>query len=230
MTYPDHYLLSYGGTICEGAEVWVNNIRMWSDTPNWITGMPDEPDMITDIVNDLKALAANASSAWSTDTVCRWVKLNRIGPDGRYASSSESNTRFLTGANIIAGVASATIHPPQISLAITFRTGIQRGRASRGRIFAPRPSVPVSVNGQISNTNLTNISAAYRTFIQNLGNWPGIDTHNLAPAIVSGVGAGAASYVRSVEVGSVLDTQRRRRSALVETRVAAAVPNPGGAP
>lgn len=231
MTYPDHYLLSWGGTICDGTEIWANNLRLWSDTPDWLSPTFDEAAALDQCYNDIRTLYINAGASISSDAKVNWVKLNRIGADGRYASTSESNTKFLSGSSIIAGAASAgTLYPPQVALAITFRTNRDRGPASRGRIYAPRPQLNMPTSGQVSSSTTQAVATAYATFITNLGNWDGIDTNNMAPAVVSGVGTGAAAYIRSVNVGSVLDTQRRRRTALTETRSSAAVPNPSGAP
>lgn len=226
MAYPDHYLFSFGGTMCAGREVWSNNVRFWAGGDVVIEAGTAEESALTKLEADLRTLAGDSASRWHTDTKVEWLKFNRIDATGRYESATESNTRFLSGTSIFGGTSSVSPSAPQLAVAITFRTELDRGPASVGRIFAPRPAVDNSVEGVIPAAQVTAMVGAYKTWIQSMGNWPGIDLNSVAPAVVSGVGAGKASYIRAVEVGNVMDTQRRRRNALPEVRTRLAVPDP----
>lgn len=224
MAYPDHYLMSYGGTLCEGLETWSNNIRFWRPTSGPLVF--DYGAVLTDLAADIRTLAGNTASLWLGDTKCTWVKFNRIDDQGRYESDTESNTRFLSGADVIAGTVGSPYPAPQVTMAITFRTANERGPASKGRIFIPRPAAVIDVQGKVQSSQVTGLAGAYKTFIQNLGNWPGLDLNTLAPSVVSKVGTGKGAWITRVEVGNVADTQRRRRAQLVETRSSSTVPTP----
>lgn len=225
MTYPEHYLFSFGGTMAGGQEIWSNNVRFWTDDLV-VEADGAEMNALGKLETDLRALAANAGSKWSAGVRVEWLKFNRINEFGRYASTVESNTKFLNATTAFGGSAGNLVLPPQVAIAVTFRSELARGRASKGRLYIPMPNVTTGNDGRVKPEDTASIALAYKTWIQAMGNWPGPDFNTIAPAVVSGVGTGAASYIRRVEVGNVFDTQRRRRNALVEVRASQDVPDP----
>jgi hypothetical protein len=213
LPYAPHWLLSFGGDLCEGQEIWANNIRFAtaSDLP---FGPFDENAQLAGFAADIRALALNVAARWPSDVRCTWVKFNPIDANGRYASLTESNTLFLQGTDIIVGQGT-TVMPPQASMCITWRTAFARGRGSKGRIFAPRSHVSVAANGRVNQGQVDGMAQAYRDFIVALNDLEGPDGTGLRVVVASGVN-GALNPVERVEVGNVIDTQRRRRNSLVE--------------
>jgi hypothetical protein len=118
-----------------------------------------------------------------------------------------------------------------VSLAISWETGVRRGRAAKGRIFPPPIVVEFDATGQVSEVARTQAASAGAQLISDLNDWPGIDSITDLTCIVLSTGSedyaakhgdpGWLTHVKrnitSVRVGSILDTQRRRRSALRET-------------
>jgi hypothetical protein len=138
------------------------------------------------------------------------VKLNEIGPDGKYADDTVTHLiedQDWGGGTAVGG--HTAIVEPQRTLAVSWTTGYRRGRAHRGRIYLPAYASPV--NGQLEITNANNVI----TMAKNL--MDGIQaTAVLEPAVVSGLGAGTARVITGIEIGSRVDTQRRRRAQLPE--------------
>lgn len=219
MTWPAHILLSYGGTMCSGKEIWANNIRFTHGDSDLPLDIDNLGSMIDDIKSDINDLFQDTRSKMLTDTKVTWIKFNPIGPDGRYVDKEQTIERRLTADQVIQGSVQGPILPPQCTVAITLKTGVERGRASRGRIFVPRPAVECSLDGTFSVQNANDMAAMYGEFFGNLGDWPGLDLTTLAPSVVSGLGDGTKHKITHVEVGRVVDTQRRRRNALTEPRV-----------
>jgi hypothetical protein len=210
MVYPPHWLLRFEGNFdaiggSNNNETWSCGIRCTS------------PD--ADIDEDA-ILTANAK-AWMTILVANnftsqivWgtsVKLNKIGPDGKYAEDAtthEYDASEWGGGNIVGGA--AAIVEPQRSLAVSWTTAWRRGRAHRGRIYLPAYST--AVNGQLQITNAPTVATMGKNLIASINAVP-----SLKASVVSGLGAGGSHPITGVEVGSRVDTQRRRRAQLVET-------------
>jgi hypothetical protein len=118
--------------------------------------------------------------------------------------------------------------PPQITVAATLKTEIQRGIGTRGRMFLPGYAHSVEVaTGKIPSARTQELANGIKTFIDACNAdvlLPGkvivaskghktqqLDA-NGQPVYVGGVNVN----VTSVRVGNVYDTQRRRRNELVE--------------
>jgi len=229
MTYKRHWLLSWGGTLADGADIWANNIRMMNDN----TGESDDIDdgqmneLLDDFVSDIRTLFANPNAKIPGAVQCQWVKFNEIGPDGRYVNTSTTFARFLAGTTgqfaLINGTGS-TLVPPFQSVAVTMTTARQRGPGSKGRLFIPQCSATCGPSGRIDGTQTQNMATAYASFLSALGDEAGIDETAIAPAVVSNVGEpGPVERITGVRVGDVHDVIRRRKSALVEKYATATV-------
>lgn len=218
MAYPPHYLLQFGGTL-HATEEWANNIRFVHNT-----GSDPDENAWEAVADDLQAdlTAFIGSSLFHTGVSLDYLKFNRIGPDGLYASSTVSNTRFLSTP--VKGTGT-TCFPAQVAIAASFETGVARGYASRGRIFLagvnPGSIAPSTVDGRMSEGGAALFRDGVATLLTNLNNWPGLDASwgGLDASIVSNGGAsgsGVARKITGVKVGRVYDTQRRRRVSLAE--------------
>lgn len=221
MAFIPHFLLAYGGTIMSGSEVWSNSIRFASQEENESGLLIDEASALEHARTNIAALFAKTQSLMANTTAVKWIKFNRIGADGRYESETESNTLWLDGAAEIKGTSSGQVLPPQCTIAVSWTTARQRGPASRGRIFIPQPALGSNYQtgvgaGLLAPVGAANLATAMKDFLVGLGNWPGIDLTDYVPSVVSNVGEGASEPITGVEVGTVIDTQRRRRNALTE--------------
>jgi hypothetical protein len=223
MVYPQHWLFQWGGTIGPSAtdsfDVWTNSIRMASVGP--LVGEPQFSD--TQVMSALKqklqtAFATSVNSTglgYSNATWLRWVKFNKIGPDGRYASGSVTNV--LDVSPTVSGSGSPVAWIPQVALAISFMTPVSRGLAKSGRVFLPMPATgPTSGTMRLDSAYRSALATNWGNFLHSLADLPGIDLSALKPSVVSGVREGARQPITGVRVGDVYDTVRSRRNAIQE--------------
>lgn len=139
------------------------------------------------------------------------IKLNRIGPDGRYMDNEAMEHVFTTPAP---GTNNGTV-AAQLSLAATLRTAVTRGRGSKGRIYLP-PTFSVQsigADGRVTASAATVHANSVKALITAVNN------EYLAigrVGVASDAGAGRFEHVTHVSVGRVVDTIRSRRSALDE--------------
>ena len=221
MAFPQHWLLSWGGTLYGGQDIWVNGIRM-AVPVGGNPGTVNETDLLVDFATDIAAHVQSPDSAYSNRTQLEWVKFNEIDSLGRYVD--EGTTHVHEYPTPISGTQSSS-YPAQVSLVISMRTPQARGYASKGRLYVPVPKAfSIGGLGYIDVFNMQPVADAWSTFITNLNNMPGIDEANIVASVVSKVPAtGATNPITNIRVGNVLDTQTRRRNQIPETYADAAV-------
>lgn len=212
MAYPNRFLrlvvsgslhrdetFSYGLTLCDPLE---------EEIPTTV------PDTVENAVRTFHSVVASSAAKIES------IKLNLIGTNGRYVSSTNTVERLIDPPW---GGQNPPLYPPQVALAITLDTGERRGLARVGRFYVPSPSGNLLTDtGQYSNTHVTNARDAAVNFITSLndalpGGW--------YVGVNSDVREGAQRYVKSVRVGRVLDTMRSRRKSIPEEYLAGAIPN-----
>lgn len=221
------YRLDFGGPLY--GDIWTCRIHLNGEIDQDLSLLSpvDLATVLDDIETDLKTWW-NASD-FITSAQLSWLKLNEINPDtGRYVSAT---TTIGKEWDPVPGT-SISGQAPQLSLAVSWHTANRRGRAAKGRIYPPPSEVSFdSTTGQVYITYRADAAARAATLINNLNNWPGIDSPFDLTCIVLGMASearaaetGDDSYlthrknnITAVAVGSVLDTQRRRRSALKES-------------
>lgn len=220
------YRLDWGGSLYK--DVWQCRIHLNGEIDQDLDLLDEvevEP-VLADIEGDLKrwwtALTPTMSST------LEWLKLNELDPDtGRYVSQTTTVGRDW---DPVPGPGAMKL-APQVSLATSWETGVRRGRAAKGRIYPPPTTTTFDATGQVQEAEREKTANAGAQLISDLNNWPGIDAVTDLTCIV--LSTGSADYaakhndpgwlthvkrnITSVRVGSVLDTQRRRRSALRET-------------
>lgn len=114
------------------------------------------------------------------------------------------------------GVATGEMLPFQCASSISWRTALAT-RAGRGRIYLPPLAVSVLDTGRLS-------AAAVSTIVDAAGQLTdSLDGAGLA-LILFGRTTFTQTPVTSLDVGNVIDTQRRRRNKLIEVRTSAPVP------
>ncbi len=109
---------------------------------------------------------------------------------------------------------SATPLPGNVALAVTHRTA-QAGRSGRGRQFLPAPATStLSTVGELSTTAQSSISTAIANMFAAVKG----ATHNIIPVVYS-TKLRVFYTITQYDVGSIFDTQERRRNKLTESRV-----------
>ena len=114
------------------------------------------------------------------------------------------------------GVAAGEMLPFQCASGVSWRTALAT-RSGRGRMYLPPLAVSVLDTGRLS-------SAAVSAIVDSVGQLTdSLDGGGLALVLLNRTTM-ATTPVTSVDVGNVIDTQRRRRNKLIEVRVSAPVP------
>ena len=150
---------------------------------------------------------------WGPATVVTGVRVESYDTTGKLNAASEytpATSRPGTGANGM---------PPQTALAVTLNYGARYGRSGRGRFFLPlTASGLLAADLQLTNEQTGSILTAS-------GQWLSQTSDTLDEAFGQDVRPGVYSRklnqfteLGTLSVGSVVDTQRRRRDALSERR------------
>lgn len=213
MPFPStHFLMVMSGPLY-GAERWSCGLRLSRGA-----GFETE-EVLETLAQDI----GGAVSTWfAAQTVIGGaakldlVKMNPIGVDGKYLSSTKTYLReFATPINS----PNAGTQAPQVALAATLETAAKRGLAARGRIYLPVPKDSLGADGRLTTANRDGA----RTQVINLVNALNLVRPGVRVVVASDQGAGAQREVTAVSVGRVYDTIRSRRTSLAEERVPAAV-------
>jgi len=199
-----HWYLQWGGKL-PGNEQWSCGLRLAPESG--VTPIND-PAMLATAVTAVQAFHTSPDSKIGAAAKLSFVKLNLLDVNGRYVEDITMETPI---ADVAGGTAST--FPNQVALAISLTTGFSRGPAHRGRFYIPVPGVPVeATSGLITAAMATTIKGAAQTFVNALNAMP-----NAYVAVMSRkFGSPAVRAVTGIEVGRVLDTQRRRRRSLAE--------------
>lgn len=175
---------------------------------------------------DMDLFAAQGLARWSTFLAASgtrasdYVTLQRV--DVRQINSAGQTIRLsqVTPSAAVAGTGTLQL-PNQVATVVSLRTGVP-GARGRGRIYLPLLAMSPEPTGRIPASYRTALAATVATMLNGLNS-------DIAPygspsgarlAVASGVGTiGDNPVVVQARVGDVLDTQRRRRDALVEAYV-----------
>lgn len=203
------YSVTFGGELY--GDIWQCGLHMLGDAGG-ITSVPYDTilaDIKTDVTTWFTAIGVTSAAKLNR------VSFNEIDPlTKKYVSATNSYELSFTG---IPGTVSSNLHP-QISLCNSLLTGAKRGIAARGRIYPP-PTVQVNQvgnDGQLASGARLAMATATKNLVANLNNWPGLNLPTVPEVVILGYD-GSMRKVTSVSVGSIPDTQRRRRNALKET-------------
>lgn len=204
----------------------------WTIAGNWSVSGPlgagfDPADYLND-------QAAPAVAAWmialnlSNQVRVRTLELAAIGaPSGNqvpappYAQGTPCRLDWTSSYPI--GNVSTTQLPPQNSVAVSHRTN-QVGAKGRGRMFLPSVTSAALSGARLATTPQNEILAAHVTFLEALSQEVSDDV--VVRAIVTGSPWVNYGAITRVDVGNVIDTQRRRRNRLTEVRVSDTVAAP----
>lgn len=201
--------------------------EVWSVSMNF-SRVGDQTSGYIDDYDDMLAWAAQIETAYGLAVNSGAIRsiqssnvvMNKVRIEARNAGVLvQAAERLLSPA--VAGTGTQTC-PNQTALVVSNLTG-RPGRSFRGRTYWPAlaPSLVSNTSG-ISTGVASNIATNQANLLVAIANAAGED--NFFPVIYSTVND-AVTRVTSVQVGITLDTQRRRRDAIVETRVTATLPS-----
>lgn len=168
-------------------------------------------ETLTQVADD--ALSTAEGTLFSSDflsnftTGVAWTQINisELGGFGEPVAASQIRPLSETGT------AEGAMLPPQCAIVVSHLT-LGAGSRNRGRAYLPAPAASgLTTLGRITSTVRGELLTAY-------AGWLGaLDAAGSQPIVRSEVGGGAVSFITSVRVGDVVDTQRRRRGALGES-------------
>lgn len=175
----------------------------------------------------LDDFAATALSAWaaavqsqqyvmSDTTSLQRVDVRVIDTQGR----TELLAQQSPGLPVV-GPFPATL-PNQCAIVVSLRSQTA-GARGRGRFYLPCLATSVDGNGRLPSLARSTVLARTKTLLDALSAGATADLGAGPQRIIvaSGAGTGSNAGVTSIRVGDVIDTQRRRRDALVEAYVTA---------
>lgn len=208
MAYPGNFLrLVASGTYFDTEQfAWTLSLIPNFSSP---TAGPEEvPQAVIDAVTAFHGSGSIANSARLTT-----LKLNLIGPDGRYVDDGDTVLHDFAPPGLPGG--GQPRHAPQVALAVSLQTARTRGRAHAGRFYVPSPTYPIDSTGRISAADAEVMVGNASTLIESLN----AALPEFIVGVASDVGTGRFQAVTNVRVGRVLDTIRSRRSSLPEEYV-----------
>lgn len=213
-----HVIMQWGGKL-NGPESWTCSLRLARPGGGVGSAVPTQDDLLSWLNGSLKdavsAYHSRADTYIHPSAKLSFVKANRVGTDGRYLDQSTNEYLY---PDIAGGGYATEIHPNQCTIAVSLTTGYTRGAAHRGRFYLPAPATPIeATTGLMPASVATSLAGSTKTFLEAVADVPGLDTPlSLTPCVMSQRSGGAHRPITGVEVGRVVDTQRRRRKSIPE--------------
>lgn len=146
--------------------------------------------------------------------ICTDVEMNRatvVTLDEATGAQLQRRDRDVTRP----GTSAAACLPFQVTPVVSLRSD-DASRRGRGRFYVPSLAVDAQDGGRLTPAVQTELATAAAGMLL------GLQAAGLTPVLLSR-DTMATREITSVDVGDVMDTQRRRRNALIETRVSEAL-------
>lgn len=211
MPFGPHALVAFGGRLNTNSvpnEIWQCGIRVTGSGDGFVA----DPDLYLSEAAIAIADVLAGSDLMPATTKVDYVKCNNIAPDGKYADPT-SHTYDTTVA--VQPTAQPKM-PDILSLVISWGTGIQRGPAAKGRIYLPNYAAgPISIDRmRVQTATAQDAVGLGQALLDAVANTAG--TVSVTPVVASAIN-GTIRPIISIRVGDVVDVQRRRKNAMVET-------------
>lgn len=209
------------GDMLQGQEEW--STGFWLGQPSAAAAVPSQAAA--------DAIAAAWATFFGTATVGISGAFRSMGIKmARYPSGSENAdpdaTVYAYHASPILGGASGSTLPPQIALVATLVAGTGRGLAGKGRMYLPGINHAIDNTGAIASAQRTNTANGLKAFFDTINASSSVSS-DVINASKGRIGVPFAppvnQKVTAIRVGSVYDTQRRRRNNLPEVYTTVAV-------
>lgn len=209
-----HFRVTLEGTNATDQDIWTTG---WRIAPSPASEpIINYPEMANSLLESVRGAAETFWGVMTTriapGTRLTSAKVAPVDENGRYIDNMDSV--FYDWATPLRGTGS-TIHPPQVSVVASLTTGTRRGNATHGRMYLPLTAIPVDKDDftiSASNRQAT-ANAVVGLLNDSLNNIADI---SLDPVVMSNIGSGTTRTITTVAVGSIPDTQRRRRNRFTE--------------
>lgn len=210
----NHLKITFGGSIYD-KDIWTCGVNFGHENGNVGFETPGFETLVDDVATDVSTWFTSPGSWIPASAKLKWVKLAFIDTDGRYFRDAVTfdYDGDIPGGNSNAGQLSA----PQCTVAQTFVTNVRRGPGRHGRIYPPLNAIALNSQGVMADNATLQMSVTCAKLLSDIGATLSTvepDTHAI---VASKVGAGINARITGVTVGNVIDTQRSRRNAFVET-------------
>jgi hypothetical protein len=218
-----HIRCTITGTMFSGAESWSTGFQLGqvgTDVDDVVTGTAEQ------VAGHWQTFFSSPSTSISIGYKTVEVKLALINLNGK---TNLDEIDYWTYPSPIEGGSTAQALPPQITLAATLTSDFQRGLASKGRMYIPGMTLPISgTNGKLTATQTNTLNTNFKTFLDGInadGDIPynvviaskGHKTQTLDEDGQPVYENGRQALVTGCRIGDVYDTQRRRRNDFIET-------------
>lgn len=237
MTFVPHFRLTLSGDM-PGGEIFSCNLSLrqaasGTDFAALMGGAPNDT-VWDDIAADCSTFWGSAGAHINNACVLKRVTIAEINEEGRYAQPAIERA-VNTPGEWVAGSYSE-MKPNSLAVKVTLHTAADLGRV-KGGFYIPMVGYPIQGDGLYLAADAEAIEGAAETFINNLGNQPGLDALDIRVVVAS---QGRFNYdsngnrtstrvppgnhdVTAVSVGRRPDVQRRRANRLPELRSARTV-------
>lgn len=202
VAYPQHLLVAFGGTLPSN-EIWQCGIR---GLPQASASYGDRQDIADRIAPNLVDWFSTAANRMNNLASLTFVKVNEIAPDGSYVGNPVTVDTAVTPGGRTSSV------PNILSLCFSWTTAMKRGLAHTGRIYPPF-AFDVQQGMAVTQSVQTDAVASAQNLLDAIAD--NASSFGVAPYVVSA--QGALHAVNGVRIGSIIDVQRRRKNALVES-------------
>lgn len=233
MAYHPHGLLRFGGAWFV-SEIWSCGLRIITDdsaatTQQWVDALePNEPGGIPTLLQEVDPMIREwfqrTQTSASVEAKLNWIEWNAIGPDGKYADPGNPHRLDIPSGETPSG-ASTIPTWPQLATVVTLRSAVERGRGTHGRIYVPT-GVAAAANGRIGAGVAQNMADSAAQLFEEIATLQSLALAGEPRVGIVSAGdgpnapaQGPSRIVTRVQVGNVMDTQRRRRNQLAEVYV-----------
>lgn len=210
-----HFRITLEGTNATDQDIWTTG---WRIAPSPVSEpIVNYPQMAGRLLESVTGAAETFWSAMSNrialGTALTSVKVAAVDRDGRYIDNVDSVV--YDWETPLPGTSNVNFHPPQVAVVASLTTGTRRGNATHGRMYLPLTAMPV--NGFDFTIDVSRRQDVANAVVGLLDDSIGaIADVSLDPVVMSNKGEGTTRTISAVAVGSILDTQRRRRNRFTE--------------
>lgn len=212
--------MTWGGSLASNEEIWSCGINLAdaNDTLNadqYWTFIKLNIGQLASATSDFHSRAATRIPSGAR---LEWVKVARIGNDGRYMDQPAEHI-YPTAVN---GGSSNAQYVPQVSTVVTLISSKYKDPGKYNRFYLPTRTPTTSNSFSLTTAEAEGIAESAVTWLEAINadivyeSPIGSITTRISPSIYSKTLQTDFSVVKA-SVGTIFDTQRRRRNKLQET-------------
>lgn len=226
MAYDQEFLkITWGFTIASTDEIAQTSLNFTDPQQPAFDAAAALADLDFSVVGPLllarmATLLSTASVRWADYSRLNYVRAVAVGVPGLELGPA------LIFEDSTPAAGSQGLVPPQSSIVLSTRSGLETGAANFGRMYLPHTMPPLVANTPfVGSGDTAAIATAAATFVNGVATDLSASVTQIVEATIMTQVAGQQSKViASVAIGNVIDTQRRRRNQLTETYAFAPIP------